>query len=95
MYGWVTPVNKYVEVNSCCHRHVGDHCDIASDALKDIEDFDYSVYDCLYSKGFIRVVSFAGKATFNGDKRHLAEKKEKLTRLADRHGLIADFEFEG
>ena len=91
MYGWVNPLNQYVGVGCDGHIGVGQHCDSAAKALENIHEHDNSIYQCLYNSGFIRVVTYDGAAQYNGRSRQLADRRDKLTNLAERHGLLAKF----
>jgi hypothetical protein len=96
MYGWITPQNSYIEVDPCQHSNIGSHDEDAKAILdKHLEDHEHSVYLCLYNFGYIRVASGASKAMFNGNSKHLRDRMEKLKTLANRHDLIAEFDFDG
>ena len=91
MYGWVNPLNQYVSAEGDGHIGIGEHCESAAKALEKIDEHEYAVYECLYNSGFIRVVTYGDAAQYNGKARQLADRRDKLTNLAERHGLLAKF----
>ena len=91
MYGWVNPLNKYVAAGPGGHIGIGEHCKAAAKVLEHVHEHDNSIYQCLYNNGFVRVVTYDGTAQYNGKGRQLADRKDKLTNLAERHGLLAKF----
>jgi len=90
MYGWITPKRRYIEVPKYQHHTVINIDEEAKEAYG--EDFTKSVYHTLWDKGFIRVANDGGGCVFEGKSRHIADARQKLTVMAESHGLDAEFD---